>query len=91
MSHSHSCKCKHENVKYCDHCKTVYCCDCNQEWTAKVTTTWYYPYWGQYQGSGTVYAKNVSGAGGTGGVNVDSVTLTATNTPTTQCKHSHGS
>ena len=44
-SHNHSCTCKHEDVKYCSHCYTVYCIDCNQEWIAKSTWTltspWY--------------------------------------------------
>jgi hypothetical protein len=40
--HGHACACKHERVKYCAHCFTVYCEGCNQEWTAKSNYTWYY-------------------------------------------------
>lgn len=37
----HSCSCEHKSVKHCGHCKTVFCEDCNQEWTVKPTYTWY--------------------------------------------------
>ena len=32
MLHNHYCTCEHRDVKYCGHCKTVFCRDCNQEW-----------------------------------------------------------
>ena len=39
--------CKHENVKYCAKCKTVYCVDCRREWFDKCQLNHYvsYPYY----------------------------------------------
>lgn len=34
MKHKHD-HCKHENLKYCEHCKVVHCLDCEQEFPEK--------------------------------------------------------
>ncbi len=49
MSHKHNCSCDHENVKYCNCCRLVYCVGCNQEWQTRNTWIYSYPYY-----SGTV-------------------------------------
>lgn len=37
----HKCtECKHEKLKYCEHCQKVYCCKCGREWGG---STYYYP------------------------------------------------
>lgn len=55
--HNHKCSCDHSDVKFCKCCQTVYCTNCNQEWTTKSPSYWYqYPYTytttaGQYNGN----------------------------------------
>lgn len=70
--HNHKCSCDHEAVKFCKCCNTVYCTDCNQEWTAKSSYGWTNPWYSTtyglgsagptYNGSETLCAtKNVAG------------------------------
>jgi hypothetical protein len=48
--HTHN-HCLHD-LKYCDHCDTVYCTKCDREWIGHAHYTWhyygtpYYVYWG---------------------------------------------
>lgn len=81
-NHNHSCTCEHKNVKYCSHCLTVYCQDCNQEWTAK--SYWnFQPYYTTYAYPNTI---------GTGNLNYQSSSTTTITDPqltTTVCSHKH--
>jgi hypothetical protein len=80
MNHKHhSCKCKHENVRYCSTCYLVHCLDCNMEWGQKTSYWQYQPYqWnlGQlYKGDGSGTFQNPE------------ITWTVSTNSETTCEH----
>lgn len=89
MSHKHhSCKCEHEDVKFCKTCQIVHCLDCNKEW--RQSTMWYNPYY--LGGSGYIYNNAIgvsSGSllGGGGGAGGSATLTTTTPQPTLTCEH----
>jgi len=83
--HNHN-HCLHD-LKYCDHCDTVYCTKCDREWGVHVhyqPYTWYYygtPYTVRYADTG--YTISCS----TGETVTDTAVLSAFNTEYTSHNH----
>lgn len=70
-AHDHPHCCAHNNLRYCQVCRLVYCLDCRKEWR-EGASAWIYQ--GQYPYTTTI------GCGGLGNANPQ---LTTTNT----CDH----
>ena len=63
--HNHTCPCKHEDIKYCSHCRVVHCKDCGREWKDNLSGYWYYPtYWGGVQDYTTWCGDSTGQTGG---------------------------
>lgn len=85
-NHNHSCTCDHERVRYCKHCFTVYCLDCNQEWTAKG----YNGYWWYTQPSTLRWDWAIPMAGSGSGITQFSDNINIQNDGhTVTCSHNH--